>query len=92
LIKEGHFQPHTCAVLDIRKLHDLPDLDRLADALAKAIGQNTVPRRIACMVEAIPQARFVEASAKMAPHRTVVAPFVTQDEAVIGSRIPSTDP
>jgi hypothetical protein len=82
LIKDGHFQPHTSAVLDIRKLHDFPNPDRLADALAQAVGQNTVLRRVACVVETIPQTRFVESLAKMAPRRNVVAPFVTQDEAL----------
>lgn len=83
LIAGGHFQPHSSAVLDIRKLHDLPDPDRLADALAEAVGQNTVLRRVACIVETIPQTRFVEALAKMAPRRDVVAPFIAEEEALL---------
>jgi hypothetical protein len=84
LVADRHLAPHSTGVLDITALHDdeLPDPDLLASGLAQAAGQNSVLRRIACVVRSPEQARFVETLRMMAPKPSNIGVFFTQADAL----------
>lgn len=82
LIGDGHFGASTSAVVDIRRLYDLPNPDQLAHALAQAFGKNSLFKRAACVVESIEQTALVESFRRMATRPNVVGVFFSADDAL----------
>lgn len=76
--------PHSSGLLDITALSDseLPDPDSLARGLAQAASNNSVLRRIACVVASPEQTRFVETLRMMASQPSKIAVFFTQKDAL----------
>jgi hypothetical protein len=67
LVDAKHLTANSSALLNITALAKLPDPDALAGGLAQAQGQNSVLKRIACVVQSNEQAHFVETLRRMAP-------------------------
>ena len=84
LAKNRQLSPHSSGLLDITALadHELPDPDSLATGLAQAASNNSVLKRIACVVASPEQVRFVETLRMMAPQPGNIAVFFTQQDAL----------
>lgn len=84
LVKNRHLSPHSSGLLDITGLSDkeLPDPDSLASGLAQAASNNSVLKRIACVVASPAQGRFVETLRMMAPQPGNIAVFFSQQDAL----------
>src|SRR5687767_7007949 len=84
LVENRHLSRHSSGLLDITALDDkeLPDPDSLASGLAQAASNNSVLKRIACVIASPEQARFVETLRMMAPQPRKIAVFFTQHDAL----------
>ena len=84
LVENRHLSRHSSGLLDITALDDkeLPDPDSLASGLAQAAGNNSVLKRVACVVASPEQARLVETLRMMAPQPGNIAVFFTQQDAL----------
>jgi hypothetical protein len=84
LVKNRQLSPHSSGLLDITALDDkeLPDPDSLATGLAQAASNNSVLKRIACVVASPGQTRFVETLRMMAPLPGNIGVFLTQHDAL----------
>ncbi len=84
LVSGKHLSPKSSGVLDITALdaNDLPDPDLLASGLAQAAGNNSVLKRIACIVESPEQVRFVETLRMMAPQPNRIGVFFSHADAL----------
>ena len=83
-MKNRLLSPHSSGLLDITALADkeLPNPDSLASGLAQAASNNSVLKRVACVVASPEQARFVETLRMMAPHPGNIAVFFSQQDAL----------
>ena len=82
LIASKHLGPRTSGLLDITAMENLPDPDGLAAGLAQAQANNSVLRRIACVVKSQAQARFVTTLQMMAPQPNKIAVFFSDADAL----------
>ena len=82
MLSLGLRRPITSAVLDITSVHDLPDPDALAAALARAVGKNALLSRTACLVRTPEQEQFANTLQRMAARPDDVRVFLAEDAAL----------
>lgn len=78
----GLRRPITSVLLDFSRLHDLPNPDALAEALATAVGRNAVFSRAACVASTGDQKQFCDTLQRMAGRSESVAVFDDEDAAL----------
>jgi hypothetical protein len=60
----------------------MPDPDALAGGLAQAAGNNSILKRVSCVVRSPEQARFVETLRRMTPQPRNIAVFFAEQDAL----------
>jgi hypothetical protein len=78
----GLRRPITSALLDLTALHDLPDPDTVAEALARAVGKNALFSRAACVVRTGEQKQFAALLRRMSARPDDLAIFESEDEGL----------
>lgn len=78
----GLRRPITSVVIDITQLHDLPDPDALAEALARAVGRNALFSRAACVAHTPDQQQFAATFKQMTARPDEVGVFDAEADAV----------
>ena len=82
MVNLGLRRPITSALLDLTALHEPPNPELLAEALARAVGKNALFSRAACVVRTAEQKNFAALLRQMSTRPDDTAIFESEEEGL----------